>query len=716
LEYLVPYHNFIIKAGVVFVMPVMTRMRDSMPVILIGLVIAFLLTIVFEWGMDYLGLQSKQINHVGAINGRKVTYEEFTELVRQASENQRAQTNNEPDENQMAQIRDQVWNNLVNQTLIEGEMRRMGISVTDQEIYDWVHGSNPPQFLRQQFTDSVGVFDRAAYDNAIQNPQNREVWVTVERVLRQQRSQEKLQGLLFASVRATEPEIFQRFADQNLKVNAEYILFDPNRLVKDEDVEVSEADIKKFYKEKAEDYKVEETRKLKYVLFSDTPSAQDTQVVLADLEDIRKQVEQGADFVETANLYGQVQNTGAFFKHGELSQAKEGAIFNAKVGDVVGPIQDFDGYHLIKILEERQGQDEFIRASHILISIKDNDSVAARNKAREVFSAAQKGERFDELALQHSQDPGSAKRGGDLGWFGKGRMVKEFEEAAFKAKPGQIVGPVKSQFGYHIIKVVDKSKKELKIADIGLPVKASSQTRSNVQQNALDFAYVAKNEGFTQAAEQLGFNVIETPTFTKNAAIPGLGVHQSLSKFAFDGKVGSISDMVSVTNGVVVCMVSEVQPAGVRPLEEVRDAIKSRVLREKKMERVKKMAEEFRNAVQPSDSLGAVVLGHPELHAQRTGQFSPAGFVPGIGRDLTFVGAASALEVNAVSKPVESTRGVYLIKLIERVSVDSAAYQAQRANLMTQLTQEKRNRFVSEWLEYLKKNADIEDNRDLLFR
>lgn len=698
-------------------MAIMTRMRDSMPVILIGLVVAFVLTIIFEWGMDYLGLQSQRSEYVGKVNGRTITYPEFTEMVRQAVENQKAQTNQEPDETQLTQIREQVWNNLVNQILIEEEMERMGIRVTDEEIVEWVHGPNPPEFLRRQFTDSTGVFNRAAYENAIREPQNREVWITVEQMLRQQRANEKLQSVLFASVRATEAEVYQRFADQNIKIDVEYILFDPNRLVKDEEVEITEADIKKFYKERADEFKIEATRKLKYVLFSDAPSSKDTQNVLADLNDVLKQVQQGADFLEAAGLYGQVQNTGAFFRHGELSPPKEEAVFNAKVGDIVGPILDIDGIHLIKILEERQGKDEFIRASHILISVDGVDSVAALRQARDVLNAAKRGEDFRQLAMKYSKDPGSAKNGGDLGWFGKGRMVQEFENAAFKTRVGQVTGPVKTQFGYHIIKVTDRSRKEVKIADLALSVKASSQTKNEAFQKAQDFAYVAESEGFAEAATQFGFTVVETPAFTKSSAIPGIGFHQGLMTFAFDRKVGAISDVVSLPTGYVVCMVSDAQPSGVKPLEEVREAVRLRVLREKKMERVKAIAEEVRNAALAANgSLSDAVKGRPELQVQQTGPFAPAGFVPGIGRDLTFLGAAFALGINEISKPVEGIRGCYLLKLRQRTDVDTALYNAQRQNLLAQITREKRNRFVTDWLEHLKKNADIEDNRDFFFR
>ncbi len=696
-------------------MPIMTRMRDSMPVILVGLVIAFLLTIVFEWGMDYLGWRTRGSNYVGKINGHSVTYQEFNELVRRAAENQKAQTKNELDEAALAQVREQVWNQVVTQTLLDEEIKRLGIMVTDDEIVDWVRGPNPPDFLRRQFTDSLGKFNREAYDNAIQDPRNKDVWVTVEKSLRQQRLQEKLQSIILAGVRATENESYQRFLDQNLKLDAQYVLFDPGRLVKDDEIEMNDEDLRKYYNAHSEDYKVEATRKLRYILFKEEPSAQDTQAVLDDMQDILKRVKDGGDFATIAGQYGEVKKSDAFIKRTDISQVKEEAIFRAKPGDILGPLKDSDGFHLIKVEEMRDGKDELLRASHILVSSPDNDSVKALKEAREVMAALKRGESFTTLAEKHSKDKGSMVKGGDLGWFGKGRMVKEFEAAAFTAKIGKVVGPVRTQFGYHIIKVTDRSKKEAHITDFAAAVKVTAQTRNSILQKAQDFAYLAQQNGFEKEAEAEGLPVSETNPFAKNAAIPGIGVNSVVTNFAFEGKVGNISEVLTVQPGNAVFIISDVRTAGVQPFDEVKTSIQARTLREKKMAKVKVLADEISEKVKSGAELQNAIQTHSELALVSTGQFSPT-FVPTVGRDMAFIGVSTAMKPGEISKPIEGVRGYYIIKLLTRSAIDTSAFHTQQAGLMTSITQEKRNRFVTDWLDNLKKGADIEDHRDQFYR
>ena len=162
--------------------------------------------------------------------------------------------------------------------------------------------------------------------------------------------------------------------------------------------------------------------------------------------------------------------------------------------------------------------------------------------------------------------------------------------------------------------------------------------------------------------------------------------------------------------------ISEVKKEGVRPFDEVKNLIRPRVLRKKKMAMVKAVAEKIRLSLADSSDLSALPASDGRITVQSTGVFSPAGTIPTIGRDNTFVGAAMALPVNKISQPVEGERGCYLIKLLSKTPFDSSGFNAQRNILAAQMLQEKKQRVVNNWLEKLKEKSDIEDLRDAFYR
>jgi len=214
-------------------MPIMTRMRDSMPVILFTLLIVFVLTIIFDWGMGYLGLRSPVGDDVGSVNGKAITYREFSDVLRNYAESQKAQSGKEPTEDEMKTARDQIWQSMVSQRLMMEEASRLGVAVTDQEIVDWVRGDTPPEDLRRNFVDSTGQFRRDVYDQFLSNPNQYlrdpegsdanygTKWLAeYEQSLRQRRLQEKMQSVVLASVGVTEGELLRRFSDQNQRLSA----------------------------------------------------------------------------------------------------------------------------------------------------------------------------------------------------------------------------------------------------------------------------------------------------------------------------------------------------------------------------------------------------------------------------------------------------------------------------------------------------------------
>lgn len=702
-------------------MALMTDIRNNLTTLFAVLAVLFIILIVFDWGMDFTGRKGRSLfgsgDVVGSVNGNDLSYREFSEMLRQQVESYRAQSGTEPDEDTERFLRDQVWNTFIQQTLMNEQIEKLGIEVTDREIVDIVHGPNPPEFLVRNFRDSAGIFNRAAYDRAIADPQNREAWVQVEKILREQRKQEKLQSLLMASVRVTEEELKQRFIDQNTTLEAEYILFDPQRFFPDSAVTVTEEDIRKHYNENQDEFKVRPARKIKYVQFTLAPSREDTLAVLNEINRFAEQARAGTDFMELAKTYSEIPVNEAFFKHGELTRPKETVVFSAKKGDIVGPVLDYDGYSLFKVLDERKGTGEYVRASHILLNaVSGPDSVKKIQLARDLLQQIRNGADFAELARKYSEDLSNAKDGGELGWNARGAWVKPFEDAAFRARVGDVVGPIRTHYGWHIIKVTGRDNRELKIAALTLRLKPSSQTLETIYKMAEDFSYLAKSEGFEKAAEFSKYEVRETPEFVRTGTVPGLGFSDAVMNFAFERKVGDISDPISLRGMVVVAKISGIREEGVQPLADVKNIVTSMVLRKKKMERLKPQVEEFAKNLTSSSDLAAAAKALPQAQYQKTGPFKPQDPVGVIGRDLAFIGTALALQPGELSKPFEGQRGYYIVKLIAKSPFDSTKFAAERTTLRDQLLQEKRNQVLSQWFTTLREHATIKDHRDKFFR
>ncbi len=710
-------------------MPIMTRMRESMPVILFGLLITFLITIIFEWGMDYLGIRGNHGDLIGKVNGTKITYHDFSEMVNVLTNNMKSQTGKDPDEDQVKQIRDQAWQTIVTQHLIEEEIKRLGLTVTDQELIDWVRGPNPPEDLRRNFVDSTGQFRHDLYDEFLANPNQflrdpsgrdpdyGTKWLAdYEQGLRQRRVNEKLQSLIMASVRVTPGELRQRFIDQNQKIDAAYAAFDAST-ISDNDIQITDADLKAYYDENVDQFKYEATRKLKYVYFQIKPSSSDSTMREKDIAEAAKSARSGSDFMELVSTYSDQVDSGAYFRHGELSPAVEARVFAAKVGDIVGPFLDNGTYRLFKVLGERKSATDYVRASHILFPVEGSgDTMAVKRQAEQIAREAKQGKDFAELAREYSKDQSNAAGGGDLGWFTRGRMVAPFEAAAFKAKVGEVVGPVRTPYGWHIIKVTGRDNRELKLVTINMRIDASSQTKNDLFERARDFTYNCRETDFLKEVQQTGLEVREAVVQDKSTLVPGLGINEPMTKWAFGAKLNEVSDPFTLPGGYVVASIAETKPAGVRPFDEVKESLRPAVMRKKKIEKVMTLARDARAKLSPGDSLSAVEKMALGVKVGETGPFTPGGNVPGIGRDPAFLGVAEAIDPGMISAPVEGQRGAYLINVLSRTPFDSSAFAQQRESLETRMLQEKKSKFLNDWLTKLRERADIEDHRDVFFR
>lgn len=698
-------------------MAVMTKMRDNAHIFIIAFIVVFVAFWVIS-DLDIGAVMQGSQNEIGVIDGKAITYQEFQTLVEQVAEERRQQNNGqELDENALASIREQVWNDYITRAVIERTVEELNITVSDQEIIDWVRSDAPPEALARHFRDSTGAFNREQYLMVLENPgaENLEALVQIERQLRDELIRTKLTSALSSSVIVSDHDLRTKHFEQTASFSTSYILFDPRIVAATDTSAPTEEEYLAYYEKNKNQYKIKEMRKLKYVLFNEVPSASDSAAVRSELLALAEQAKSGADFLELVKNNSEQPYSDTWSSRQALQPNVADPLFDNPVGSIVGPLPNEVGLSLYKIMDARQGEETLVEASHILFRTDGGqDEAAQKAKAEKVLAEARSGQDFAALAAKHSEEPGAAERGGSLGWFGKGRMVAEFESAAMKAKVGEIVGPVKTMFGYHIVKVTGRSATEMKLAEIRLSVKASSRTRDELFEKARNFAYFASENGLEEEAKLNKLEVLETPEFAKQSGsyIPNIGVNPSLMKFSFENSIGTLSEVHRAANGYVVCMVSDKRSEGYRPLDEVKEQIKPSVV----FERQKKKTLEFARKLSSGKSLQEISAANPSYAIQLTGDFTLATGPASVGRDEAFNGTILRLKEGETSKPFIGARGIYLVRLEKKSSFDETAFKVKKDELRQQAMQQTQNEFIQSWLDQQKEQISVTDNRDRFYR
>lgn len=697
-------------------MGMMGRMRNLAPWFILGVGGLFVLFMVITDSKVLDFIQTTRQN-VGSVNGENITYKEFSDFVEAARKEQQQATGKEIDESQMDYFRDQVWDAMVTRKLIDEKINQFGIVVSDDEIRELLLGPNPPASLKQQFTDSLGHFNRQLYEAALRDPRNKQIVVQLEDQLREQLIQQKLQDYLYASINVSDEELRDQFIQQNIKMKADYVLIDANT-IPDSTINVSKDEIKNYYDKHLDDYKIEAQRKLKYVMFRKNASKEDSAAIFNNLAAIVNKLKSDTSTFKTyVQIYSEQPYSKDTVSITTLPVSARDLLMNANKGDIVGPVKTFEGYVVYRLDDKVKAKSEVVRASHILVKSTGNDN-ADLKKANEIYQKAVKGADFASLAREKSEDTGSAVKGGDLGWFGKGQMVKPFEDAVYSGRVGQILKPVKSQFGYHIIKVTGKLNQDFVIEKIVNKIQPSGTTLDQIYNNASDFSYIAKENGFESEAKLMNYSVIETPPFKEDAtAIAGIGQNIALVKFAFEESVGKVSDVYRAPAGYVVAMVSDIIKPGFQKIEDVETAIKNKLIKEKKLDKALEIADGIRSKITGNPDLNAAIQIYPKAKVGTTeSEFTSSGFIPGVGREYAFSQYCLTGDLNKLSQPVKGNRGVFLIRVTSRTDFDEHAFEAGKQSLRKTMIQRKKNAYFAQWIQDLKKEADIVDNRYLFYR
>ena len=665
---------------------------------------------------------------VGKIGSSKISYQEFEQRVAEQLEAWKMQTGNQnPGPQEAFQIRQQVWNTMVREILLDEEMEDLGINVSSDELYHLIHGPNPHQVIVRNFSNPAdGTYDPQQVTNFLLNfdnldPTTQNQWLMIEQFIKRERQENKYHNLIRKGYYIPSVLLSREYQDRNATADLQYVVkrFDA---IPDSLVEVSERELTRFYEEHRHLYEQDASRSLQYVAFPVFPSEQDREALRGELLDLQEELANSENIETFINSTSDERFNPTYLSQDELSPELDSVMFNAPVGTVYGPFIEENAYVLAKLVDA-QFRPDSMRASHILFSYIGSASAdptttrtldEARNLADSILNVVRRNpSRFGELATDLSDDPSAQMNQGDLEWFRDFEMVPEFSEAVIEA-PANSFTTAETQFGVHVIHVTGKSAptRKVQVARLTRNIEPSNRTFQAVFGQASEFsALLRADKDFEEAAEEKGLSVrVIDMVREMDMNLPGIENPREIVRWAFDEetRVGSYSQIFDVDNRFIVATVTEKRDEGIPSLDEIREEIQALAIEEKKFEIISAEMNEAMSAGSFQAIAGQLQLNPEEALDIRFNMLN----LPNVGPEPRVIGTAFGLQPNTISGPVKGNAGALLVEVLNHEEATQPEdMSATRRQLQSAFT----NRVITETFNAIRENANIEDNRTMFY-
>ncbi len=698
------------------------RNRGSLMVaIVIGLALgAFILGDMLNSGSNLMKPSQMKI---AEIDGESVQYPDFQKKVEELSEIYKENSRQtQIDENTLEQIRDQVWQSMLQDKILGKASSELGITVGADELFDMVQGNNPHPIIQQMFKNpQTGEVDKSSMLQFLKSletnatPLQKSYWLYIENQIIQDKLRTKYNSLVSKGLYVTSEEAKTSLEGRNKNASFQFIALNYSS-VADSAVKVTDSELNDYYAKHKEEYKQEKTRKIEYITFDVLPSAADNAATQKWVTDSKAEFATVQDNEQYINVNSETRFDPTFFKKEELVPEMAEWAFAAQQGDIYGPYFENNAYKLAKVDQFKLIPDS-VQASHILINPQ---TVGGAPQAQALVDSLKKlienGASFSELAMKYSGDPGSASKGGDLGWFKRKQMVPEFEAAAFNGEVNKLY-VAGTQFGLHLIKPTKKGKEtnQVRIAILSRNVEPSTDTYQKIYGEASKFASENPNpENFNKAVLEQKLNKKIAALKENDREVVGLESSRQLVRAAFTADKGEIlvnnegSSIFEFGNKFVIGMLAEATEEGNSTFEEAKSLVDLAVRKQKKAEL---LAAKMKNASSGESSLESIASKLSTNVNEASGLNFDTYSIPVAGFEPAVVGTVSNLSENKISEPIEGINGVYLAKVTAIVKNAGEDLKGEK----TRLAQALSYRAGSQAFESLKKLADIEDKRSKFY-
>ena len=666
-------------------------------------------------------------SNIGKVNGEAIELGEFNKRINQAELQEEQRSGQRPTGVRSNQLRDQVWNQVIAERIFFAEADKLGIQFTATELSSILLSSeqNNPFMQQQGMADpATGQLDITKAQEALRNikklkgEQKEAVNTEIISPLKLTSIVAKYSSLINAS--AYYPKWMQdkEMAENKTFAQISYVAV-PYSEISDSAVVVKDSDINDYVNKHKELFKQEAGRVISYVVFSQLPNATDSNNAKTLVENLKTSFAADTNaksFVARNTSVIDFQDT--YLPKSKIQSSQTDSISKMPIGTVYGPYVDGGSYVLAKMLGSKQLPDS-VKARHILIPTVNpqtgemvNADSTAKKLADSIFTAIKGGADFAALAAQYSSD-GSKDKGGDLGNFGFGSMVPEFNDFSFNNPVGS-KEVVKTQYGYHVIEITNQKdfNAAYKIAFLAKEISASDLTINNASLQATKASGVKSGAELSKYVAANGLNMVQNPTAIKenDFSIGGLEEARPLVRWAFEAKKGEVSEPFSIGDQFVVAVVDKILEEGVQDAETARSGAEVIIRNEKKAAMIK-----TKLGATPTLESAAAAYNKQVLQAGADSSLTYSSqIINGVGVEPKMIGASFNKAYQAKPSPAfAGTSAVYVLKVNSLGTKAAVAPEMAMQQVSSRLTAIRSQ--TNNWYEGLRKQSEIKDNRSKVF-
>jgi len=603
----------------------MRQMRDNTKWIMLTTAIAFVGLMIFQWGMDITGQGGMTIGEIGRVNGTPVMYDNFNQTYRRLFDQVQNSQEDPVTTQQIKDIEDAAWDEVVDQVLIGQELERRGILVTDDEILSAARFNPPPEFQSSPSFQTDGIFDIQKYQAYLSSPTIDQLFLfQLESYYREVIPRGKLLRQVSSDIYLTEASLWNEFRDRNEAISVDYVAFNPAQRIPDSEVNVTTEEIRDYYNTNPEEFRFPAQATVRTVLIDKTPTASDTLAAEQQAMDLRQQLLDGEPFEEVINRSDLLGGSGelGWFSRDQMIPDFSEAAFSAEIGEITNPVQTSFGFHVIEV--QNQSGDS-IQARHVLVPIqRTDDSELELLILADSLEELGENEGFNKATETLGLSAGTSVLNPEFSFIAGAGEVGEASEWVFEEEvaEGDVSPLFETREAFYMLELLELQ--EAGVVGLEDATPSIEQTLANAKkieagkdQASEVLLQLREDTTLEEVALEMDLEIQQAGPYTRADFAEGLGRLNAATGAGFGLNLGEFSDVIEANNNVFILQLLDHTPADSLVFASESRDLRSQLTEIAQQTRLQEWIESLRSVARITDRRAEVLNADPDASAQQ---------------------------------------------------------------------------------------------------